>query len=196
MSSHHFVIEGQEPALFILDGLPFEQVASLLEWSPLVVVADRAIDEVLSWGIKIDVVLQHQHIVKSLEEMLVDQAPVQIISCGTASPLETGLDFLTKNLQQAVNVIVHSKANFFEPVKKFCNQIQLVVIRDHQKWAAVTSGKFQKWMNEGSRLLVHQYTEQPIRVEGLLKTGSMWLVSRSALITIETNPVFWVGELS
>src|SRR5688572_22200165 len=103
MSSHHFVIEGQEPALFILDGLPFEHVASLLEWSPLVIVADHAIDEVLSWGIKIDVVLQHHYTLEALEEMLVDQAPVQIISCGTLSPLETGLDFLTKNLQKAVN---------------------------------------------------------------------------------------------
>jgi hypothetical protein len=195
MSSHHFVIEGQEPALFILDGLPFEQVASLLEWSPLVVVADRAIDEVLSWGIKIDVVLQKNYTLETLEEMLTDQAPIKIVSCGAVSSLEMGLGFLAENLQKAVNLIVHSDADFFESAKRFCHQIQLVVINEHQKWAAVTSGKFEKWMNEGARVVVHQYAEHPIRVEGLSKTDSVWTVSRSGLVTIETNPFFWVGEL-
>lgn len=195
MSSHHFVIEGQEPALFILDGLPFEKVASLLEWSPLVLVADRAIDEVLSWGIKIDVVLQKNYTLETLEEMLVAQSPIEIVSCGAAPPLETGLDFLTQSHQKAVNLIVNSDVDFFESAKKFCYQIQLVVLNEHQKWAAITSGKFEKWMNEGSRLSVHQYVEYPIRVEGLLNTGAIWTVARSALVTIETNPVFWVGEL-
>lgn len=194
MSSHHFVIEGQEPALFILDGLSFDQVGPLLEWSPLVVVADRAIDEVMSWGIKIDVVLQQRYELGDLEEMLIDQVPVQIISCGPVSPLEVGLDFLIGKLQTAANLIVRSDTDFFEAVRKFCPQIQLVAINEHQKWAAVTSGRFEKWMNEGSKLSIHQYADHLIRVDGLSKTNTSWKVSRTALITIEANPVFWVGE--
>ena len=61
MSSHHFVKEGQEPALFILDNIPFQYAESLLEWVPLVMVADRALENVLHWGIKIDVVLQDEY---------------------------------------------------------------------------------------------------------------------------------------
>ncbi len=59
MSSHHFVKEQQEPAVFILNpsGINFESVASLLEWSPTLLVDQESVDLVLSWGIKIDVVL-------------------------------------------------------------------------------------------------------------------------------------------
>jgi hypothetical protein len=195
MSSHHFVIEGQEPALFILDGLSFELAAPLLEWSPLVVVADSAVDKVLSWGIKMDVVLQQHYAREQLEEMLADQAPVQVVSCGSASALATGLNFLVENLQKAVNVLIHSSVDFFESSKEFCNQIQLVAINENQKWSAVTSGKFEKWMNEGSSVLIFQYKEQPVQAHGLLKTEVAWVVPRTALITIEANPVFWVGEL-
>ncbi len=52
MSSHHFVKEGQEPALFILDNIPFHYAESLLEWVPLVMVADRALGKCVTLGNK------------------------------------------------------------------------------------------------------------------------------------------------
>jgi len=58
MSSHHFVKEQQEPALLILDtSVSYETMSPLLEWSPTVLVTELAIDAVLSWGIKVDVIL-------------------------------------------------------------------------------------------------------------------------------------------
>ena len=46
MSSHHFVKEQQEPAVFILEveGISFETVAPLLEWSPTLLVAQEAVE--------------------------------------------------------------------------------------------------------------------------------------------------------
>ena len=65
MSSHHFVREGQEPALLILDALAFDIAGPLLEWAPLVVVAQSAVDEVMLWNIKMDVVLAEEKMCES-----------------------------------------------------------------------------------------------------------------------------------
>ena len=59
MSSHHIVRDDQEPALIIANGASCseELIGQLLEWSPLVIVLDSAMDRVLELGIKIDVLL-------------------------------------------------------------------------------------------------------------------------------------------
>lgn len=74
MSSHHTVLEDQEPALFIMDAsaVPFAQIQDLLEWSPTVIVSEEALSEVLNWGIKIDVVIAHANNIPSLTNTLLD----------------------------------------------------------------------------------------------------------------------------
>ena len=59
MSSHHIVRDDQEPALIIANGAACseELLGQLLEWSPLVIVLDSAIERVIKLGIKIDVLL-------------------------------------------------------------------------------------------------------------------------------------------
>ena len=43
MSSHHFVKEGQEPALLIMDALSLALIEPLLEWAPQVIVCENAL---------------------------------------------------------------------------------------------------------------------------------------------------------
>src|SRR6186997_3323184 len=105
MSSHHFVKEGQEPALFILDNIPFHHAESLLEWVPLVMVADRALEIVLQWGIKIDIVLQDQYSFEVLEDLVQDQGPIQILISDRHHIVKTGLQYLDKNGYDAVNLL-------------------------------------------------------------------------------------------
>ena len=59
MSSHHIDRDDQEPALIIANGAACseELLGQLLEWSPLVIVLDSAIERVLELGIKVDVLL-------------------------------------------------------------------------------------------------------------------------------------------
>ena len=49
MSSHHIVRDDQEPALIIANGAAcsIELLGQLLEWSPLVVVLDSAMERVV-----------------------------------------------------------------------------------------------------------------------------------------------------
>ena len=59
MSSHHIVRDDQEPALIIANGASCssELLGQLLEWSPLVIVLDSAIERVMQLDIKVDVLL-------------------------------------------------------------------------------------------------------------------------------------------
>ena len=59
MSSHHIVRDDQEPALIIANGAACqpELLGQLLEWSPLVVVLDSAMERVMELDIKVDVLL-------------------------------------------------------------------------------------------------------------------------------------------
>ena len=78
MSSHHIVRDEQEPALLIDDpfALQLDFIELLLEWSPTVVVTANALDEVLHWGIKIDVVIAHISDVKRIKPRIQDQRPI------------------------------------------------------------------------------------------------------------------------
>jgi thiamine pyrophosphokinase len=59
MSSHHFVKEGQEPALIIANGesCSYELLVSVMEWCPLVVVLDGAYERVKKLQIQPDIVI-------------------------------------------------------------------------------------------------------------------------------------------
>ena len=59
MSSHHIVRDDQEPALIIANGAACheELLGQVLEWQPLVIVLDSAIERVINLNIKVDVVL-------------------------------------------------------------------------------------------------------------------------------------------
>src|ERR1700760_4010942 len=99
MSSHHFVKEGQEPALLIVEPLSFEFIGSLLEWAPYVIAMDTVVEDVLSWGIKIDaVVTKDDGDSDFLTSKLSTHGPVDIIKYRSSeSSLRVAIDFLISN---------------------------------------------------------------------------------------------------
>ncbi|MFT7427225.1 MAG: hypothetical protein ACI9O5_003185, partial [Algoriphagus sp.] len=78
MSSHHFVKEQQEPAVLILDpeNIRFDQISGLFEWVPTILVSEKALDLVLSWGIKIDVIMASSVFQSENTQLLESQYPV------------------------------------------------------------------------------------------------------------------------
>jgi hypothetical protein len=96
MSSHHFVKEQQEPAVFILEeeDISFEIIAPLLEWSPTLLVAQEAVEVVLSWGIKIDVVLGTLAFQSEHRHLLEEQYPLRFLTVSSSTALEEGIQYL------------------------------------------------------------------------------------------------------
>jgi len=196
MSSHHFVKEGQEPALFILDPLPFQLASPWLEWAPLVLVSDNALEDVLQWGIKMDLVLAEDSRVEMLMQRLVEQAPVKIIShpCGESS-IMNALSFLIDSKQWGVNIMATVQEDVFVRTEKFRHQLQVNLFDEKLKWSAISAGNFEKWLAVGANLQIRKsFESQSIQFQGLTQTESGFEAITNGIVNIWSNQLFWVAE--
>ncbi len=108
VSSHHIVKDNQEPALIIANGAACsdELLGQLLEWSPVVVALDGAIDRLLAKRIKVNVVLGD---FDSITQTLIaeNQTDLNFVSAPdqNKTDLEKAFDYLIANGHPAVNVV-------------------------------------------------------------------------------------------
>lgn len=158
MSSHHIVRDEQEPALLIdqADALSLEFVDLLLEWSPTVIVTTNALEEVLHWGIKIDVVVAQLNEIETLKPRLRPQSPVQLLGFETTQLLNAAFIFLTDHNHRAVNLLADIyTSGVLDLIKQYARQIDSVLYYNDQKWVFTQSGRFEKWVSTGQTFGIH-----------------------------------------
>ena len=154
MSSHHIVRDDQEPALIIANGAScsFDLLGQLLEWSPIVVVLDNAIDRVLQLDIKVDVLLGDFDGDFDPEIYKEKQYPLEIVHTPNQdkTDLEKALDYLIEKGHKAVNIVWatgkradHTFTNITNIVS-YRNKIKIVMLDDHSK-IFLLPNKFEKW---------------------------------------------------
>lgn len=154
MSSHHIVRDDQEPALIIANGAACSKdlLDQLLEWSPLVIVLDAAINRVLELGIKVDVLLGDFDRGFDAEYYRNKQFPLEIVHTPdqNKTDLEKAFDYLLERKIPAVNVIWatgkradHTITNITNIVR-FRNLLKIVILDDHSK-IFLLPNKFEKW---------------------------------------------------
>lgn len=154
MSSHHIVRDDQEPALIIANGAEcsMELMGQLLEWSPLVVVLDSAIERVLPLNIKVDVLLgdfDRDFDAYAYKEC---QYPIEIIHTPDQekTDLEKAFIYLIERKIPAVNVIwatgkrADHTLNNLTTIIRYREQLKIVLLDDHSK-IFVLPNHFQKW---------------------------------------------------
>jgi thiamine pyrophosphokinase len=159
MSSHHIVRDDQEPALIIANGAACneELLGQLLEWSPLVIVLDSAIDRVLELGIKIDVLLGDFDRGFDANFYKESQYPIEIVHTPNQdkTDLEKAFDYLIERKIPAANVIWatgkradHTITNITNIVR-YRNLLKIVILDDHSKIFLLPL-KFEKWYTKYS----------------------------------------------
>lgn len=159
MSSHHIVREKQEPALLIANGEACqpELIGQLLEWSPTVVVLDRAIWRVFELGIKVDVLLGDFDQGLDREAIMAQQYPLEIVHTPdqNKTDLDKGIEFLIERGYPAVNIIWatgrradHTLTNMTNIVR-YKDQIRITMLDDHSRIFPLV-GRFEKWYEAGS----------------------------------------------
>jgi thiamine pyrophosphokinase len=159
MSSHHIVRDDQEPALIIANGVScsFELLGQLLEWSPIVVVLDNAIDRVLQLDIKIDVLLGDFDNDFNPEIYKEKQFPLEIVYTlnQDKTDLEKAFDYLIEKGHKAVNVVWatgkradHTITNITNIVS-YRNMLKIVILDDHSK-IFLLPNKFEKWYTKNT----------------------------------------------
>ena len=154
MSSHHIVRDDQEPALIIANGAAcnIELLGQLLEWSPLVIVLDSAMERVLDLGIKVDVLLGDFDRGFDPEYYKEKQFPLEIVHTPdqVKTDLEKAFDYLVERNIPAVNVVWATGRRADHPITNITNIIRyrdalkIVILDDHSK-VFLLPKKFEKW---------------------------------------------------
>lgn len=207
MSSHHIVRDDQEPALIIANGAACqpELLGQLLEWSPLVVVLDSAIERVISLDIKVDVLLGDFDCDFNPEDYQTKQYPLEIVHTPdqNKTDLEKALDYLIERKIPAVNIVWatgrradHTITNLTNIVR-YRDLIKIVILDDHSK-IFLLPNKFKKWYTAGTPISlipigvvkgIHSHNlVYPLANDTLTigyRTGSSNAVATDGLVTIE-----------
>ena len=154
MSSHHIVRDDQEPALIIANGAACntELLGQLLEWSPVVIVLDSAIERVLPLGIKVDVLLGDFDRGFNADYYRETQYPIEIVHAPdkNKTDLEKAFDYLIEKKIPAVNVIwatgkrADHTINNLTTIVRYRDLLKIVVLDDHSKIYLLPQ-VFQKW---------------------------------------------------
>ncbi len=172
MSSHHIVRDEQEPALLIDDpsALDIESVDQLLEWSPTVLVTQNALEEVLHWGIKIDVVVMNLAEIDQWKERLKTQSPVSVLGFEHADLLASGIVYLLDENYPAVNIMADIyQSQVLDIVKSEAKHIHASVFHQNHKWVLIHTSKFEKWVEVG-----HAFGLHPIQENTFIKTSGFF----------------------
>jgi thiamine pyrophosphokinase len=154
MSSHHIVRDDQEPALIIANGASCnpELLGQLLEWSPLVIVLDSAMERVMKLDIKVDVLLGDFDRDFDANYYKEKQYPIEIVYTPdqNKTDLEKAFDYLHKRNIPAVNVVWatgkrtdHTITNLTNIVR-YREKLKIVILDDHSK-VFLLPKKFEKW---------------------------------------------------
>ena len=207
MSSHHIVRDDQEPALIIANGAECdsELLGQLLEWSPIVIVLDSAMDRVLDLNIKVDVLLGDFDRDFSAEYSKEKQYPLEIIHTPNQdkTDLEKAFDYLIERKIPAVNVVWatgkradHTITNITSIVQ-YRNLLKIVILDDHSKIFLLPK-RFEKWYTANTPIsLIPIGNVSGIHSENLFyplkndtltigyKTGSSNHVAKDGIVVIE-----------
>jgi hypothetical protein len=196
MSSHHFVKEGQEPALFIVNPVSVEFIGDLFEWAPLVLVLDTALDEVINWGVKIDIVLASEEHLNELNEKISNQFPVEVFSYRqTDDPVLIGLQILVGLKQRAVSILSVSEQTF-SSAQNFSGLIQISIFSTVMKWAFLPDCKYEKWLPAQSKIAVRKTEpDQDVFAPQLkLYKSDCYETVQDTQLLLTSKKSFWVGE--
>lgn len=200
MSSHHFVKENQEPALLILEteDLSFETVAPLLEWVPTVLVSQTEVWTVISWGIKIDVILADLEFQRANYKLLEEQYPVKFLGVQQGEYFQEGVQYLLATKHSAVNIIGLAPWEFeVFPSKEL--GLDIVLWKSGVRYFPIQNGRFKKWFPKGEiRVYASKKAKFSIQSSGKLSTmeifGDAVLPIQEGTLEVLAPDPFWIGE--
>jgi thiamine pyrophosphokinase len=207
MSSHHIVRDDQEPALIIANGASCnsELLGQLLEWSPIVIVLDSAIERVMEMDIKIDVLLGDFDRDFDANYYKKKQYPIEIIHTPdqNKTDLEKAFDYLIEKKIPAVNVVWatgrradHTITNLTNIVR-YRDLLKIVILDDHSK-VFLLPRKFEKWYTANTPIslipighvsgIASENLFYPLQNDSLTigyRTGSSNHVAKDGIVRIE-----------
>jgi hypothetical protein len=156
------------------------------------------VDLVLSWGIKIDVILATSSFQKENMQLLEEQYPLRFLTVSASQSLEEGLHYLVASQHKGVHLVGLDHLQCLQLEEK-TNFLDLTLVDGDWKYYPVKGGKFSKWFAPSEiRLLATE--SQPLEISnanGQLLFPVQYLTQievPEGTSTFSSTGIFWIGE--
>ena len=197
MSSHHFVKEGQEPALLIFNtDIEISILKELLEWCPRVIITSDVIAFIQQWSIKVDAIICLEVEIEEIRANMAYQMPLLFLPVHDRAQFwKAALTHLHAQNQRAINVI-GSKENMDQLMAP---DLSVVLWEEEIRWTKYQKNKIRKWIAKGQKLIVDP---QHITIGGNYEimnvsssTDTVITTQEDGFIEITSDAnIFWLGE--
>ncbi len=196
MSSHHIVRDEQEPAIVIakMENQYWSAIRELLGWTPTVMVAEGCVLDIVSRGIKVDVVICEKESLPETKELLQDQQPIEFLLKEKNSFILTAVSYLKDKGYKGVNIFGGFDAHKSSMINK---QLIAIWYAEDYRYVRSTLYKFQKWMvanHEFIILLTAQ--DQSLKTNNSTKLAqkNTYSCTQDGMVVIKSEANFWIGE--
>ncbi len=185
MSSHHFVKEKQEPAIFIHseEDIDKELLGQLLEWCPYVIADEHILYYINHNPIKIDLVVQRDLADEEINTWISTQPNVaKLVLNDTDDKLISLITYLEKEKHEALSVIGCKEQSILNLLDI---NVGLDLIHYHTNYKEFfIKDHFNKWKVEGSTFKI--YIENP-EVKNLKYENEYWRVLEDGIVEIKSS---------
>ena len=163
MSSHHIIRDEQEPALILMKTHHrWDLIDQLLEWSPTLIVFEEVAEEVLSRGVKVDLLL-------TTKPMSGQFQPLKTLQESSEDFFQSALYHLSSSNHDAINIF--SPASFVHELvdSSSLKSFSAVNLFDGvMRHSLVRKGELKKWIVPG-RYKVYP-TQCNYEIEGFVES--------------------------
>jgi hypothetical protein len=195
MSSHHFVKEGQEPALLIAERVSYSLVADLLEWAPLVVVDENMLELVMSWGTKVDVVVAATDLLPEEGEEKATNQRFEVLHVFQQEHYFRRLrEYLRKKGHDHLNLAVMDAMVWLQRLDKAGEGASLVIMDERSRWFLVQE-RFQKWVPRAAEFSLYIPDNHPVSSEGLEFHNARYVAKNDGIVSFSSSKPFWLGQI-
>jgi thiamine pyrophosphokinase len=194
MSSHHIVKDNQEPALVLLASEVSRSILDpLLEWSPLVIALEDAMELVADAGIKVDYFLYSS--TGAMLRMRAIQSPVEFLPLG-----EERIASVKKILEQRSQkgaCFAGDSLNEQEWTRLAqTRDLAFSLFTEDRRISLLNRSSYRKWFPAGTILeILHPVRQSAYILTGRLnKRGNFIHVTEDGLISISSHDILLVSE--
>lgn len=193
MSSHHFVREGQEPALWIDHESPWEHplFAQLTAWNPVVMCSERTIPAIEARGIAWD----HALVSSQLEQwkLAFRTQPQRKFHLAEKDQWPSMVFEILEDFDCQGLWLLTDGPEAFHYWAKFGVDIDLSVITRDTLWVYAREGSFRKWLPSSTHMVFE--SEGILHINGEPYFGSSpWYNETDGNVQAEADGPLWWGE--
>ncbi len=192
MSSHHVIRDGQEPPVFLLNEASVQHplLGDLLEWSPLTICLDQAVPALIRKGFKADHILCQTSDPSQWHYVFDQHYSVSLVKVGNWEEVISAVKaILDTNAADFLHVLASNETS----KKPFEIFDKVVFFSAEVKWTWYREGKYRKWMEAGSRVLLEGGYKEIIGE--YLDQGDSIETTETGIIEMKGLEKIWIGEV-